>query len=256
MKKVFNKKVVAFLLCMVFMSVAAYAALPTYTPESDGTYSIDYTDGTASQYYALLVVEGVYYEDETPAISEDTVLYIDQATANSSGDVSFDGWIPKNEEPATVYLGGSNLDGPVLLGYLGQSNFVVAGTVSTDSGTSYEATVTLSNADGEFTATSVNGAYTVEVPAGTYTFTVNVKNHLSYTQNGFAVSADVSGKDVKVLGGDLNGDGKVVTFDLDVVLSKFNAADESADIDGSGTVNTLDLDIVLSNFNKESVVEG
>ena len=255
MKKVFNKKIVAFLLCMVFMSVAAYAALPTYTPESDGTYSIDYTDGTASQYYALLVVEGVYDEGETPAISEDTVLYIDQATANSSGDVSFDGWIPKNDEPATVYLGGSDLDGPVLLGYLGQSNFVVAGTVSTDSGTSYEATVTLSNADGEFTATSVNGAYTVEVPAGTYTFTVNVKNHLSYTDNDFAVSADVSGKDVNVLGGDLDRSGTIDFDDLTPVLNNYGSNESSADINDDAAVDFDDLTPILNNYGAEAVVE-
>lgn len=255
MKKVFNKKIVAFLLCMVFMSVAAYAALPTYSPESDGTYSIDYTDGAASQYYALLVVEGVYDEDETPEISEDTVLYIDQATANSSGDVSFDGWIPKNDEPATVYLGGSDLDGPVLLGYLGQSNFVVAGTVSTDSGTSYEATVTLSNADGEFTATSVNGAYTVEVPAGTYTFTVNVKNHLSYTDNDFAVSADVSGKDVNVLGGDLDRSGTIDFDDLTPVLNNYGSNESSADINDDAAVDFDDLTPILNNYGAEAVVE-
>ena len=252
MKKVLGM----FLVLVAVMSMTAFADLPTYTPSPDGTYSIGYAEGKASNYYALLVVEGICDADATPVISEDTVLYIDQATADANGDVSFDGWIPKNESPATVYLGGTSLAKPVLLGYLGSNTFVVSGTVSTDSGTSYEATVTLTSGEDVFTATSVNGAYAIEVPEGNYTFNINVKNHLSYTQNGFAVSADVSGKDVKVLGGDLNGDGKVVTFDLDVVLSKFNAADESADIDGSGTVNTLDLDIVLSNFNKESVVEG
>ena len=256
MKKVLSL-VLVLVMCAAVMSVSAFAAdKPTYSPANDGTYSIPYTEGTSGSYYALLVVEGVYEEGETPTISEDTVLYIDQATANADGDVSFDGWIPKNEEPATVYLGGVE-NGPVLLGYLGSNTFVVAGTVTTDSGTTYEATVKLTDAEGaEFSATSVSGAYTVEVPEGTYTFTVNVKNHLSYTDNNFAVSADVSGKDVAVKGGDLDADGKVITLDLDIVLSKFNSAEDSADIDASGSVNTLDLDIVLSNFNEEAVVDN
>ena len=250
-----KKFLIALLVCVAVMSLAAYAELPTYTPESDGTYTIGYTEGAESNYYALLVVEGVYAEGETPVISEDTVLYIDQATANANGDVSFDGWIPKNEEPATVYLGGSNFtDGPVLLGYLGSNTFLITGTIDSDS--YYEATVTLTDANGGvYTATSVSGAYAVEVPEGTYTFTVNVKNHLSYTKKALTVEADTTFKTVELLAGDTDGDGKIISLDLDTVLSKFNTSDESADVDGSGKVNALDLDTVLSNFNEESVVE-
>lgn len=252
------KKVLGLVLVFVMlMSVAVFAAdKPTFAPESDGTYTVPYSDGTSGNYYALLVVEGIYEEDETPEISEDTVLYIDQATADASGDVSFDGWIPKNDEPATVYLGGSNLpDGPVLLGYLGAQNFVVAGTVTTDSGTTYEATVTLTDAENNvFTATSVNGAYAVEVPQGTYTFTVNVKNHLSYTDADFAVDADVSGKNVSVLGGDLDESGTVDFDDLSEILRNYKTVSDY-DVDGVGEVDFDDLSIVLKNYKISAVAE-
>ena len=254
MKKVLSL-VLVLMACVALMSVSVFADTTTYAPEADGTYTIPYTEGTSGQFYALLVVEGIYEEDETPVISEDTVLYIDQATANANGDVSFDGWIPKNEEPATVYLGGSNLpDGPVLLGYLGSQSFIVSGTVTSES--TREATVTLTDAENNvFTATSVNGAYAVEVPEGTYTFTVNVKNHLSYTDNDFVVDADVSGKDVALKGGDTDGDGAVAFADLTSILNTYKETDTETDITGDNVTDFTDLTIVLNNYKDVAVAE-
>ena len=255
MKKVLSL-VLVLVMCAAVMSVSAFAAdKPTYSPANDGTYSIPYTEGTSGSYYALLVVEGVYEEGQTPTISEDTVLYIDQGTANADGDVSFDGWIPKNEEPATVYLGGV-ADGPVLLGYLGSNTFVVAGTVTTDSGTTYEATVKLTDAEGaEFSATSVSGAYTVEVPEGTYTMTINVNNHLGYTKSSLEVSADVQYKEVELLGGDIDGNGTITGVDLGDLLTNYGKNDENYDISGDATVSGVDLGTLLTNYGKSSVQE-
>lgn len=250
------KKVLSVLLVLVaVMSMTAFAA-ETYTPGGDGTYSIGYTEGINGSYYALLVVEGVYEEGATPTISEDTVLYIDQATADANGDVTFDGWIPKNEEPATVYLGGTGLETPVLLGYLGSNTFVVSGTVTTDSGTTYEATVTLTDAEGGvYTGTSENGAYSVEVPEGTYTFKVNVKNHLSYTDADFAVTEDVSGKDMTVKGGDVNADGKINELDLGEVTTNLGSVEAECDINGDASINELDLGKVTTNLGSVAVSE-
>lgn len=250
MKKVLSLVIVL----MAVMSVAAFAAEPvTYTPADDGTYNVSYA-GNNGSYYALLVVEGVYKAEQTPVISEDTVLYIDQSTATSSG-VTFSNWIPKNDEPATVYLGGTGLDKPVLLGYLGENTFFVTGTVTTDSGTSYEAVVTLTSGDDTFTVTAVDGAYSIEVPEGNYTFNVNVKNHLSYTQNSFAVNADVSGKDVAVKGGDVDASGTVDFDDLSEILRNYNLASAEYDIDGVNVVDFDDLSIVLKNYKIGAVVE-
>lgn len=261
MKRVFGKILAAMLVCAVLLSVAAFAAeLPTYEAAADGTYSIGYTEGTNGNYYALLVVDGIYEEGAAPAITEETVLYIDQATADANGDVSFDGWIPKSGATetmlATVYLGGTGLDTPVLLGYLGTNSFIVAGTVTTDSGTTYEATVTLTDLEGTaYTATSDAGAYSVEVPEGTYTFNVNVKNHLSYTDNDFAVTQDVEGKDVSVIAGDLFVDDVVDFEDLKIIVSDYNASVDTGDITGDGVVDFDDLKFVVGNYNASAVSE-
>ena len=251
-----KKALSVLLVLMAVMSVAALAAeLPTYTPATDGTYTIGYTEGAANNYYALLVVQGVYDEGETPEISEDTVLYIDQATADSNGDVSFDGWIPKNDEPATVYLGGV-ADGPVLLGYLGENTFTVSGTVTTDSDTTYAATVTLTGEDGTvYEGTATSGMYAVEVPEGTYTFNVNVKNHLSYTDADFVVSDAVSDKNVTVKGGDVDGNGAINEVDLGAISTNYGSTDANYDINGDGSTNEIDLGRVSTNYGEIAVQE-
>lgn len=250
------KKVLSLVLVlMVLMSVAVFAAdKPTFAPESDGTYTVPYTDGTSGNYYALLVVEGVYEENETPVISEDTVLYIDQATADSSGDVNFDGWIPKNSEPATVYLGGTGLTSPVLLGYLGSNTFIVSGKVVSQ--TTREATVTLTDAENNvFAGTTLDGNYAIEIPGGTYKIVVTAPGQTSYTKNALEVSADTTFKDVAIKAGDVNYTGEVNAADLNSLLVNFNSADEDCDINGSGEVNASDLNNLLVNFNATSVVE-
>ena len=250
------KKVLSLVIVLVaVMSVAVFAADPvTYTPADDGTYNVSYAGTSSGNYYALLVVEGVYTADQTPVISQDTVLYIDQSTATSSG-VTFSNWIPKNDEPATVYLGGTGLDKPVLLGYLGENTFFVTGNVTTDSGTSYEAVVTLTSGDDTFTVTAVDGAYSIEVPEGTYTFTVNVKNHLSYTDADFAVNADVSGKDVALKGGDIDADGSVAFGDLSEILNNYRTVNDALDIDGDSSVEFSELSVILNNYRETAVSE-
>lgn len=249
-----KKVLFAMLACAVLLSMAAFAEPSTYSPGNDGTYTIGYTEGAASNYYALLVVEGVYEEGATPVISEDTVLYIDQATADANGDVSFDGWIPKNEEPATVYLGGTGLDTPVLLGYLSAGKFVVSGKVTSQ--TAYEATVTLTDAeDNVFTGTTIDGVYAIDVPGGTYKFVVTAPGQTSYTKNALEVSADMTFKDVSIKAGDVNYTGEVNAADLNGLLVKFNSTDVDCDVNGSGEVNASDLNNLLVNFNAQSVVE-
>lgn len=252
------KKVLATLLAALLMAFAVIAAPAAYTPDEDGEYSVGYTEGTKNSYYALLVVSGKYAEGETPAISEDTVLYIDQRTADANGDVSFDGWIPKDDVEATVYLGGSDLDdGPVLLGYLGaEEKFTVAGKVTTDSNTTYEATVTLTDADGnEFSGVSALGTYSVEVPKGTYTFKVTLKNHLSYTDSELAVEADISNKNVTLKGGDIDGKGSVDYEDYAAIVNNFQTENADVDIDGNLTVEYDDYAKVVNNFGATAVVE-
>ncbi|MBO4950387.1 MAG: hypothetical protein J6E38_05140, partial [Clostridia bacterium] len=250
------KRVLSFVLAlMVLMSASVFAADPvTYEPAEDGTYSIGYTEGTASQYYSLVVVEGKYTADETPVISEESVLYIDQATADANGDVTFDGWIPKNDEKATVYLGGTGADKPVLLGYLAAATRTITGTVFEVPATANEATVTFTGIAGDTVGTEVtatadaNGAYTIKVPEGSYKVKVEIDNYLSYEED-YTVNADAAYENVTLLGGDVNEDGAINDADITKLVNggSYNA---ECDIDGNGTVDYYDLMVVLNNYGK------
>ena len=246
------KKVLSVLLVlMTIMSTVAFAAeLPTYTPEADETYSISYTEGTEGSYYSLVVVDGVYQADETPEISEESVLYIDQATADANGDVTFDGWIPRTDKAATVYLGGTGATKPVLLGYLAAATREISGTVSGAPATANQATITFTGLgeEVEYTATAnASGAYTINVPEGSYTFKVNIDNYIEKVET-VTVTEDAS-KDVTLLGGDVNADGAINDADITKLVNG-GSYDATCDIDGNGTVDFYDLMVVLNNYGK------
>lgn len=256
MKK-FLKTLVLAVMCLAVMSVAAFAA-ENIAPNSDGTFSASYANGTDGEYYALVVVSGIYTEGQTPAISENTVLHIDQVTAGASG-ATFDDFVPRTNDAATVFVGGSDLDdGPAILGYINAEEpakeYKVSVAVTADS--DVVAIVKLV-ADGvEVTAVydEAAGKYVATVAEGTYKLTVNVPKHLSYTMNALTVVADVE-KAVTVKGGDVDASGTVDFDDLTVVLNNYKDTDEAADVDASGTVDFDDLTIVLNNYKATATVE-
>lgn len=256
MKKILKTLVLA-VMCLAVMSVAAFAA-ENIAPNSDGTFSASYANGTDGEYYALVVVSGIYTEGQTPAISENTVLHIDQVTAGASG-ATFDDFVPRTNDAATVFVGGSDLDdGPAILGYINAEEPVKEYKVSVAVTADNDAAATVKLvADGvEVTAVYDEAAdkYVATVAEGTYKLTVNVPKHLSYTMNALTVAADVE-KAVTVKGGELDINGVIDFDDLNVVLNNYGNTDETIDIDGIGTVNFDDLNIILNNYGESAVVE-
>lgn len=255
MRKQFLSLAFGIVLIMLTLTVAISAAPAYYSPNNEGAFSITYADATQGEYYALVVLSGVYNESQTPVVSEDTVQYINQETAGASG-VTFDNVIIKDDNTeCTVYLGGSDLDdGPVLLGYLNASGFTVSGTITTDS--TLPATVKLLNADETVAAqaqTAADGTYSFTVSAGTYKFTVSKSAHLSYTKNEFVVAGDTT-KDVTLLGGDLTGDNVINEYDLSYVRINYGSTSE-IDVTGDGIINEYELSKVRQNYSKASVNE-
>ena len=253
----FFKAFALVVLCLAVLSVAAFAA-EEIEANNDGTFSVTYAEGTANQYYAIVVVAGTYTEEQTPTISEDTVLHIDQVTAGENGAI-FDDFIPRTDDAATVYIGGSDLDdGPVIAGYINSApvvtNYKVSVAVKADS----DAAATVVLTAGETLVTAVYNEttekYEATVAEGTYKLTVNVPKHLSYTMNELVVAADVE-KAVTLKGGDVDGSGTVNEVDLGNILTDFSSTTSDYDITGDGVVNEVDLGIVLTNFSSTSVVE-
>lgn len=257
MKAKFLRKALCALAFAAVLCGGAFAA-ENYNQDASGAYTVDYT-GKAGEYYAILVVDGIYEDGKMPTITEDSIIYISQETADAEGKVSFANFKTKNDHDGTVYIGGSDLDSAVLLGYVKAplTGSKVSGSVTSDSGSPVESNVTLTSTTDSsktFTATTKDGTYEITVPNDTYKFVVTKKAHLSYTKNELAVSEDVV-KDVKLVGGDTNADGTINYRDLNSVIVEYNTAGETADINGDGTVNYRDLNVIITNYNANAVAE-
>ena len=245
----------------VLLACAAFATDPIdYVTDGNGAFDVTYT-GTAGAYYAIVVVEGIADEGTAPVITESTIQYIDQATADSNGTVNFEDILLKEDgTQSTVWLGGSDLASAVLLGYVNrETGYDVSGTV-TSSVPSKSATVTLtstSDANKVYSVETENGAYIVTVPADTYQFVVTKDSHLSYTKNALVVADDVI-KNVELVVGDIDGSDTVDTFDLVALLRGFGSTgtELAGDFDEDAAVNTFDLVALLRNFGVASTVEN
>ncbi len=256
------KKLTLFLSVLLAMAVFAFAAGAepvNYTANEDGSFDVTYT-GTAGEYYALVIVEGIADEGAAPVITSSSIQYIDQVTAGADGTAAFNKILLKTDGvQGTVYLGGSDLAAAKLLGYVNKTSdekFTVSGTVTSES--AVEANVTLTSTTDEtkvFTVTTASGEYTISVPADTYKFVVTKNAHFSYTKKALEVAADIV-KDVTLVGGDVNADNTIDIIDLGKLLNAYNSSsDLSADINGDGAIDVIDLGKLLNNYNAVATVE-
>lgn len=242
------------------------AGTVTYS-EENGKYTASYDGAQNGNQYAILVVKGT---PESYSISEDTIMYIDQMAADSSG-VSFD-FIPRSTPDCVVLLGGDfgTTESPVVLGTLVGKGTTLTGEVSLGAtrtpGTHNGVQITLTDKSSSttYTATSdENGDYEItSVPDGTYTLHIEKPGFLQYTKNTVTVDAvNAQLPEVTLVGGDINSSNSIDIQDLSLFLGDFgkNAGDTDSasysDIDGSGVVIVSDLSIFLANFGDESTVE-
>ena len=252
------------------LTCGASAAEMDYTTNVNGTVTYDSVAGkyTASynqtidgQQYALLVVKRTYENGAADySISEDTIMYIDQKAADSSG-VSFD-FIPRSTPDCVVLLGGKFSDGqsPKVLGTLiGKGATVEVPETSISFVGTTAPTLSLETTDGtSYSFTEQGGSYSAAgIPDGTYTFTVEKKSHLPYTRTIEIVNGEVVGgiPEVSLLAGDVDDDHRYInTGDISALLADFkrpDAVNHPTNINEDGYVNVSDLSIILTNFKKD-----
>ena len=247
-------------LTVLALTCVAFAATDGYTADRSGTvdynvntgkYTASYGSAEAGQEAVLLVVSGT---ESSYAISEKTIMYIDQKTVAGDGSVSFE-FIPKSTPDSLVLLGVAGAPEPVLLGTVVGQGVTVSGTVNFQ-GSVTKATVKLTDAGGaEYTVETAKGGYEIlGVPEGEYTLTITKKGHLPYSK-AVTVSSDAADLgSVSLLGGDVDSDHRYINFsDVSALLADFKkdtAVNNATNINEDAFVNFTDLSTLLANFKK------
>ncbi len=244
-------------LAVALLALSAAAAAPVdFEVAKDGSFDVTY-EGTAGAYYAIVAVKGISEVGTAPSITEDSIQFIDQKTAGADGKVTFSDILLKVDgTEASIYLGGSDLNAAILLGYVNKSaGFEITGTITSSS--AVESTVSFIGSGNTYSVDTVNGVYTISVPAGTYTFKATKKYSLSVTVNEFVVS-EADTVDCVLYGGDTDENGKINVQDLNSLLSNYGMTGATtatpSNINGDSTVNVQDLNILLSHYGMESHV--
>lgn len=135
------KKLLSLAMAMMMLfSATAYAAtiadVQDQVVEKDmitEKYSVNYDDSVINgNEYLLWAINGVYTDVSDVTFTQDTVLYINQATAVNNM-VSFTNFLPKEEIDATLLISGQGMDAPEIVGYIaGKSVVLVKGDVTQD----------------------------------------------------------------------------------------------------------------------------
>ena len=266
------KKMLGLIVAMAMVaagSVSVMAATAPTTSEANGAYTTSGVQG-ANEMMTLLVYSGT-------EITVDSIQYIDQVTADSTGAYSFAGYKTKVDVAPgvsyTVKVGGEALtDGPY--SSIGADAVAGLGITGASSGSQFKGsvsfvgttvpTITLTPAEGAAIPVTVaaDGTFDTTVANGTYTLVVAKPYHLSYTKNNYAISAAVTDAAFSVKAGDLSNDATINSTDLNTLLFDFGksgtditAAQSDITEDTPATVNSSDLNALLFNFGKSAVVE-
>lgn len=251
------KKLALVLAIVLAVASLAFCVSAEYISVEDNKITVTYDNATAGSYYAIIAVKGIVVEGTAPSITEETIQYIDQVTATGT-TVSFANFLLKVDyEEATLYLGGSDLDAPILLGYVNKSedgekidvNFVV----NSDAAASGIA-ITLIPASGD-PISLITSEGKVAADDGVYSIKVTKKGHLSYTKTDVKLSELTAPINVELLGGDVNADDVINFDDFSALLSVYNTDDADCDITGDNLVAFDDFSELLKNYGATAIVD-
>lgn len=233
-------------------------------------FDVTVTGLTAKAWYLLLVVEG----ENGTLPTAGNIVYIDQATADDAGAVTFHAYPSRLTRGSyCVYAVGAgkaiDLNAPTAWFRYYTPGVTVSGRV-TSYNASNAATVQLmqgGTAKYSATVTGTDATFSIEnVAPGTYDLVVTKAGHLKYTVKGVVVgdggldlTAHSNSKisTIALLCGDINGDGNINTSDINVIYQANNyyksATDKDvdvvADLNGDGIINTSDINIIYESAN-------
>lgn len=267
MKSLFGKILVGALGFAAAIGVSAYAADIEdlkVTPAADlsgTTAEVTVTGKIAKDAEAtILVAESDVSVLES--IEDGQIRYIDQNTVAEDGTFSFK-FVLNTGRDYNVWCGGTDVTAPAKgladLTPEAAAKFQIVGKI-TVAGKYDDATAAATPAGAaEIKGTvAADGNYTIEVDPGTYTVTVGKPGYLYKTYSGVAVSettaveGKVDLKEIALLAGEFNDDGKINITDLTAFLGSYekDGFEDRFDVNDDGKVNITDLTSVLSGYEK------
>jgi hypothetical protein len=104
-------------------SVANVSTNATMQLNGDGTLSVSYQGVTSGEQYMVWVLAPQTNGSYTPTNS--TILYMDQATADSNGSLSFDKVYPSAIQNSAVFISGKGLNGLVKVGEIQTTSYAL-----------------------------------------------------------------------------------------------------------------------------------
>jgi hypothetical protein len=161
-----------------------------------------------------------------------------------------------------VYV-GDNAPGLLVLRYTGVMDFSVRGQVTLGDYRASPAGVQVqvelrqggSVVRQETVTLDDNGGYVLaEVPQGTYDIAFKASHWLRRVLTGVVVENDLTGVNVTLINGDVDGDNEVTLVDFGRLVAAFGSIpgdenwDADADLDGDEEVTLLDFGILVSHF--------
>ena len=138
----------AIAVMMIISAVSVSAATVKHQPNADkATYTVTYDGLTPGAMYGMLVLSGT---DDNFTVNEDNILYIDQATADADGKITFTEFALKGAAPSdddfdesSVYIGGGNMTSAEWVGILEKLMEYIKGDINGDGSIDINDAVTL-----------------------------------------------------------------------------------------------------------------
>ncbi|MCM1287654.1 MAG: BspA family leucine-rich repeat surface protein [Clostridium sp.] len=248
-------------------SVKPYTMLTTSydeaQAESDEVIEVQNTGNMTAKTFTGLKPNTVYNfydmkdKDAAEPYATDNILFIIQATSDASGTIEINYIQREPYESSDAFV--VPMQGYILFGQVE--------SFSASSDTSHAVDIKLYNSNDTsmnnaiYEVESTDGTYEIDdVEAGDYIMSVSKENHVTRCYN-ITISDSDTEQDVTIcLKGDVTGDGKVNSQDLNTVRNHINYAaqitDEykfrCADVTGDGRINSQDLNAIRNHINYEN----
>ena len=252
-----SKILISLVLCimMLFVTASATSVISEYIEtDANGNQYFSTTgsiDGNPNGFVTLLVFKG-------STISVDSIMYIDQTTADSDGGFSFLNYVPRTnlgqKDQYTVKIGATALDSAISGGVLAlpEDKTAIAGTVVYNFTNKKDATLLLKDPSGT-TIQTVNNAENFKFESlepGTYTLVATKDLHLPATVSVTYSDEAVTNVSVPLYAGDVNADKVINLTDLSMLLSNYKASSVAVDLNADGTVDITDLTALVNNYGR------